>query len=130
LLEHSTPVDGDSDIDAPHPLDGPSPLAGSLPHSTSRHSKPRKPIDPLDDAINSDLDDSDITSDIDSEFGENEDGTADAGAGEGPDKSIMLCMYEKVHRTKNKWKCQLREGVISTGGRDWVFSKATGEFEW
>ena len=79
----------------------------------------------MDDAINSDLDDSDIESDLDSEFGEGEEGD-----GEGIDKAIVLCMYEKVHRTKNKWKCQLKDGVISIAGKDWVFSKASGEFEW
>ena len=93
--------------------------------SQSTHKKPKKEIDPLDDAINSDLDDSDIESDLDSEFGEGEDGD-DAGV----DKSIVLCMYEKVHRTKNKWKCQLKDGVISIQGKDWVFNRANGEFEW
>ena len=93
------------------------------PQSTQK--KPKKVIDPLDDAINSDLDDSDIESDLDSEFGEGEDGD-DTGV----DKSIVLCMYEKVNRTKNKWKCQLKDGVISIRGKDWVFTKATGEFEW
>jgi hypothetical protein len=78
------------------------------------HKKPEKEIDPLDDAINSDLDDSDVQSDLDSEFGEGDDGD------DSEDKSIFLCMYEKVHRTKNKWKCQLKDEVISIGGKDWV----------
>jgi transcription initiation factor TFIIA large subunit len=92
------------------------------PQSTRK--KQKREIDPLDDAINSDLDDSDIESDIDSQLGEEE------GDDTGIDKSIVLCLYEKVHRTKNKWKCQLKDGVISLGGKDWVFSKANGEFEW
>jgi transcription initiation factor TFIIA large subunit len=93
------------------------------PKSTQK--KPKKEIDPLDDAINSDLDDSDIQSDLDSEFGEGDEGDDSVG-----DKAIVLCMYEKVHRTKNKWKCQLKDGVITIKGKDWVFSKANGEFEW
>jgi transcription initiation factor TFIIA large subunit len=130
-LANTPPVDLDSDIDAPHDTDSPrqylDPTHLITPQSSTHtpHRKPKKEIDPLDDAINSDLDDSDIESDLDSEFGEGEE-----GEGEGADKSIVLCMYEKVHRTKNKWKCQLKDGVISIGGKDWVFSKANGEFEW
>jgi transcription initiation factor TFIIA large subunit len=116
-------------MDAPHDSDSPRPYLDSsniiTPQPSSRTKKPRKEIDPLDDAINSDLDDSDLESDLDSEFGEGDDGD-EAGI----DKSIVLCMYEKVHRTKNKWKCQLRDGIISIAGKDWVFSKANGEFEW
>ncbi|KAI9885343.1 MAG: Nucleolar Complex 2 protein [Watsoniomyces obsoletus] len=43
---------------------------------------------------------------------------------------IMLCMYDKVQRTKNKWKCVLKDGVLTVGGREYVFQKASGEFEW
>lgn len=121
-------MDPDSDIDAPHDSDSPRNNFLDSSHvitPQSNQKKPKKEIDPLDDTINSDLDDSDIESDVDSEFGEGDEG--DEG---GADKSIVLCMYEKVHRTKNKWKCQLKDGVISIGGKDWVFSKANGEFEW
>lgn len=71
------------------------------------------------DEIGSDLDDSD---DDDAE------GTED----------MILCLYDKVQRVKNKWKCVLRDGVASIGGRDYLFSKCNGyvsqsdtsEFEW
>jgi transcription initiation factor TFIIA large subunit len=130
MLSNTPPVDVDSDLDAPHDPESPrnhhqymDPSQLITPQSTQKKAK--KEIDPLDDAINSDLDDSDIQSDLDSEFGEGDDGDDNVG-----DKSIVLCMYEKVHRTKNKWKCQLKDGVISIAGKDWVFSKANGEFEW
>jgi transcription initiation factor TFIIA large subunit len=120
----------DSDIDAPHDSDSPrqylDPSSLTTPQQSIHNKRPKREIDPLDDAINSDLDDSDIESDIDSEFGEGEDGDDTLGV----DKSIVLCMYDKVHRTKNKWKCQLKDGIISIAGKDWVFSKANGEFEW
>lgn len=128
MLSNTPPADIDSDIDAPHDSDSPQQYLDSsqviTPQST-RNKRPKKIIDPHDDTINSDLDDSDIASDLDSTFGEGEDGDEP-----GVDKSIVLCMYEKVHRTKNKWKCQLKDGVISISGKDWVFSKANGEFEW
>ena len=125
---NTPPVDVDSDIDAPHDSDSPHQYLDPSPFITPKptQKKPKKAINPQDDAINSNLDDSDIESDLDSEFGEGDDGEETGGL----DKSMVLCMYEKVHRTKNKWKCQLKDGVISIGGKDWVFSKANGEFEW
>ncbi|KAF3057274.1 Transcription initiation factor IIA large subunit [Daldinia childiae] len=68
------------------------------------------------DAINSDLDDPDDNIEDDDE---DEDGG-----------QIMLCMYDKVQRVKNKWKCVLKDGVLSVNGKDYVFHKATGEYEW
>ncbi|KAK2004755.1 transcription factor IIA, alpha/beta subunit [Colletotrichum falcatum] len=43
---------------------------------------------------------------------------------------IMLCMYDKVQRVKNKWKCVLKDGVLTVNGKEYVFHKATGEYEW
>ncbi|KAI1465498.1 transcription factor IIA, alpha/beta subunit [Daldinia caldariorum] len=68
------------------------------------------------DAINSDLDDPDDNI-------EDDDDDEDGG-------QIMLCMYDKVQRVKNKWKCVLKDGVLSVNGKDYVFHKATGEYEW
>ncbi|KKA29162.1 hypothetical protein TD95_004026 [Thielaviopsis punctulata] len=70
-----------------------------------------------DDAINSDLDDPE-------DQDENSDDDDDAL---GP---MMLCMYDKVQRVKNKWKCVLKDGVLTVNGKDYVFHKATGEYEW
>jgi len=68
-----------------------------------------------EDAINSDLDDPE----------DELDKTGDEDIGD-----IMLCTYDKVQRVKNKWKCTLKDGVLSSGGKDYLFLKATGEFEW
>ncbi|OAA61537.1 Transcription factor IIA, alpha/beta subunit [Cordyceps fumosorosea ARSEF 2679] len=70
-----------------------------------------------EDAINSDLDDPDEDHD--------EDEVDDEGLGH-----IMLCMYDKVQRVKNKWKCTLKDGVLTVNGKEYVFHKATGEYEW
>lgn len=69
------------------------------------------------DDINSDLDD-----DLDSENSDDEDIDQEG--------QIMLCLYDKVQRVKNKWKCNLKEGVANINGRDYVFQRATGESEW
>lgn len=71
-----------------------------------------------ENAINSDLDDSD--DDAQGQMGEDDDDFGDQ----------ILCTYDKVQRVKNKWKCTLKDGVMSVNGKEWVFHKATGEFEW
>lgn len=71
-----------------------------------------------ENAINSDLDDSD--EDAQGNMGDDDDDFGDQ----------ILCTYDKVQRVKNKWKCTLKDGVMSVGGKEWVFHKATGEFEW
>lgn len=60
-----------------------------------------------EDAINSDLDDPNDN------VGEEEED--DEGAGQ-----IMLCTYDKVQRVKNKWKCTLKDGVLTTNGKEYV----------
>ncbi|KAI5300023.1 RNA polymerase II mediator complex subunit [Ascosphaera pollenicola] len=73
--------------------------------------KPRRPAgydgadDDDDDAINSDLDDPEDPVD-----GEDAEGEA---VGQN-----MLCTYDKVQRVKNKWKCTLKDGVLSCGGKE------------
>lgn len=69
------------------------------------------------DDINSDLDD-----DLDSEKSDDEDAEQEG--------QIMLCLYDKVQRVKNKWKCNLKEGVANIDGKDFIFQRATGESEW
>ncbi|PWA02397.1 hypothetical protein BB558_001486 [Smittium angustum] len=68
-----------------------------------------------EDAINSDLDDTD---DEEVENG-----------GEVTDH-MVLCQYDKVSRTKNKWKCILKDGIMLINGRNYLFHRANGDFEW
>lgn len=56
------------------------------------------------DAINSDLDDPDDTADTNLE-----------GVYEG---DVILCLYDKVQRVKNKWKCVLREGILTIDDKE------------
>ncbi|KAJ5901731.1 Transcription factor IIA alpha/beta subunit [Penicillium taxi] len=70
-----------------------------------------------EDAINSDLDDPDDLV--------NENENADESDGQ-----VMLCTYDKVQRVKNKWKCTLKDGILTSNGREYLFHKGQGEFEW
>jgi transcription initiation factor TFIIA large subunit len=58
-----------------------------------------------EDAINSDLDDPD---DLVAEEHDSEDAIG----------QVMLCTYDKVQRVKNKWKCTLKDGILTTGGKE------------
>ncbi|KAM9393656.1 TFIIA-alpha and beta-like factor [Pholidichthys leucotaenia] len=44
--------------------------------------------------------------------------------------NIIVCQFDKIHRSKNRWKFHLKDGVMCYGGRDYMFSKAVGEAEW
>ncbi|XP_064504046.1 TFIIA-alpha and beta-like factor isoform X1 [Pseudopipra pipra] len=44
--------------------------------------------------------------------------------------NVIVCQYDKIHRTKNKWKFFLKDGVMSFEGKDHVFAKAIGDAEW
>jgi transcription initiation factor TFIIA large subunit len=68
--------------------------------------------------INSDLDDSEDELNSGAEDEDEEGGM------------IMLCLYDKVQRVKNKWKYILKDGVANINGKDYVFSKGSGESEW
>lgn len=45
-------------------------------------------------------------------------------------EDFILCTYEKVTRTKNKWRGILKNGIVHIRGKDYVFNRANFEFEW
>jgi transcription initiation factor TFIIA large subunit len=60
-----------------------------------------------EDAINSDLDDPE--DDVD-------------GADGSDDEMVdyMVCTYDKVQRVKNKWKCTLKDGILTSNKKEYV----------
>ncbi|GAB4824444.1 hypothetical protein Ancab_007329 [Ancistrocladus abbreviatus] len=42
---------------------------------------------------------------------------------------LVLAQFDKVTRTKSKWKCTLKDGIMHINNKDILFNKATGEFE-
>ncbi|KAK7692272.1 hypothetical protein QCA50_003897 [Cerrena zonata] len=115
-------------------VDGPSSSSSGSPSPPPSQSYAPRPMHPSlpqpagsdtanggardDELINSDLDDSDS------------DNERDTGVSGGADSDIVFCTYDKVARVKNKWKCILKDGMIHVNGRDYLFAKCTGEFEW
>jgi transcription initiation factor TFIIA large subunit len=54
---------------------------------------------------------------------------ADQGDEEPATNHLVLAQFDKVTRSKNKWKCTLKDGIMHLNNRDILFVKATGEFE-
>ena len=44
--------------------------------------------------------------------------------------NIVACQYDKINRTRNKWRFNLKDGIMNLNGKDYVFQKATGDAEW
>jgi len=96
-------------------------------------------IDDDDDNDSDDDDDDDIDGDDDDAEGE---GAEDDPLGSGDDisegdpsdlfntENVVVCQYDKITRTRNKWKFHLKDGIMNLNGKDYVFQKATGEAEW
>lgn len=65
-----------------------------------------------------------LNEDDDDEFDDIEQG------GDEPNTNhLVLAQFEKVTRTKSKWKCTLKDGIMHLNNKDVLFAKATGEFE-
>jgi hypothetical protein len=74
-----------------------------------------------DDDEEEDQEDENLGSDLDESESDNE---------EVETANLILCQYEKVSRVKNKWKCVFKDGVVHVNGKDYLFNRANGEFEW
>jgi transcription initiation factor TFIIA large subunit len=79
------------------------------------------------DALNSDLDSSSSE-----EGGEGGGKTAalKADTEEASNENILLCLYEKVNRTRNKYRCVFKEGILHLDGQEYCLNKINCEFEW
>ena len=75
--------------------------------------------DAASDEINSDLDDS-----------EDEADAADVSDVELGSGDLVIALYDKVQRVKNKWRIVLKDGIMSVDGRDCLFHRCNGELEW
>lgn len=104
LIGHQ--IDGNDDGDDSGSLGVTSNRAGG---ENSTDTSRQEDIDNLDDE---DLDDDD-----------DDDAELDTG-------NQVVCQYEKVNRVKQKWKCNFKDGIMHVNGKDYLFHRATGEFEW
>ncbi|CAA7026310.1 unnamed protein product [Microthlaspi erraticum] len=42
---------------------------------------------------------------------------------------LVLAQFDKVTRTKSRWKCNLKDGIMHINDKDILFNKAVGEFD-
>ncbi|XP_067132989.1 transcription initiation factor IIA subunit 1 isoform X2 [Centruroides vittatus] len=45
-------------------------------------------------------------------------------------ENVVVCQYDKIGRSKNRWKFHLKDGIMNLKGKDYVFQKAVGDAEW
>ncbi|KAJ1532055.1 hypothetical protein ONE63_000686 [Megalurothrips usitatus] len=45
-------------------------------------------------------------------------------------ENVVVCQYDKITRTRNKWKFYLKDGIMNLNGKDFVFQRANGDAEW
>ncbi|KAI5734084.1 hypothetical protein M8J77_002219 [Diaphorina citri] len=96
-----------------------------------------------DDKDDDDEDDDDDDQDIDDDDDENEEneGIEDEPLNSSDDVSeedpalfdtdnIVVCQYDKITRSRNKWKFYLKDGIMNLNGKDFVFLKANGDADW
>lgn len=90
---------------------------GGIEHSPRKPSKKSTAANrDGNDELNSDLDSSDSSDDAASE-------------GDDLDENIVLCLYEKVSRTRNRWRAVFRAGSAHINGVDYAFNRQSAEFE-
>ncbi|GBP15349.1 Transcription initiation factor IIA subunit 1 [Eumeta japonica] len=44
--------------------------------------------------------------------------------------NVVVCQYDKITRSRNKWKFYLKDGIMNLAGKDYVFQRANGDAEW
>lgn len=42
---------------------------------------------------------------------------------------LVLAQFDKVSRTKSRWRCVLKDGIMRLNDEDFIFAKATGDFD-
>ncbi|EJT78872.1 hypothetical protein GGTG_03966 [Gaeumannomyces tritici R3-111a-1] len=101
--------------------------AGKMPETSVSSARPRGL--PQVDGADNDMREEDLDDAINSDLDDPEDDLDDSDE-DGDEGQQMLCLYDKVQRVKNKWKCTLKDGILTVNGKEYVFHKATGEYEW
>ncbi|KAJ8750519.1 hypothetical protein K2173_015671 [Erythroxylum novogranatense] len=79
---------------------------------------------PQNDMGDDDDDDEPLNEDDD------DDDLDDVGQGEELNtQHLVLAQFDKVTRTKSRWKCTLKDGIMHINNKDILFNKASGEFD-
>ncbi|XP_028411825.1 transcription initiation factor IIA subunit 1-like [Dendronephthya gigantea] len=104
IIQVDGPNDSDSDDDEDDDDDD-----NDLSHDEDGEDKPQEDSEPLNS-------DDDVSDDDSSELFETE--------------NVVVCQFDRITRSKNKWKFHLKDGIMNLNSNDYVFTKANGEAEW
>ncbi|KAL1138919.1 hypothetical protein AAG570_008981 [Ranatra chinensis] len=118
--------------------------AGSVPQLDGHHdTSDDDDDDDEDDEVDAeDDDDDDADEKEDEENDEIDGGPEEEPLNSGDDVSeedpsdlfetdnVVVCQYDKITRSRNKWKFYLKDGIMNLGGKDYVFQKSNGDAEW
>lgn len=66
----------------------------------------------------------------DDPLGPNDDGSESDGSEIFDTENVVVCQFDRVARTRNKWKFTFKDGIMNLNGKDHVFIRANGEAEW
>lgn len=44
--------------------------------------------------------------------------------------NVVVCQFDKITRSRNKWKFYLKDGIMNLSGKDFVFQRSNGDAEW
>jgi len=108
-------------------------LDGNAEHNGSSDDDDEQGLD--DDSDDEDSEGSDESSEdegenLGDELGSDDD-ISDEDASELFDTSnVVVCQYDRISKARNKWKFNLKNGVMNLDGRDYTFLRATGEAVW
>lgn len=109
---------------------------GQYPYAKQHTSGPSSVIPQQDGPQDTDGDEEELGSELDdSEIDElnEDDDLADVDDHEKIDesgiKNVILGQFERVHRSKSKWKVNLKSCVGHINGKDYLFKKMTGEMD-
>ncbi|XP_067941807.1 transcription initiation factor IIA subunit 1-like [Watersipora subatra] len=90
--------------------------------------------DDLDDDDNDDLDNEGADGEDEEPLNSNDDDDEDDANGNLVEldnvDNVVVCQYDKITRSKNRWRFTLKDGIMHLNQRDYVFHKANGEAEW
>ncbi|KAF3454650.1 hypothetical protein FNV43_RR05098 [Rhamnella rubrinervis] len=93
-----------------------TPAPNDLPVST--------PVVPAPNDVGEDDDDDEPLNEDDDDEPDDVDSGEDLNT-----QHLVLAQFDKVTRTKSRWKCTLKDGIMHINNKDVLFNKATGEFD-
>ncbi|KAL4319746.1 hypothetical protein GQ457_18G006030 [Hibiscus cannabinus] len=97
-------------VNTPAPNDLQAATPAPVPQNDTGDDDDDEPLNEDDDDDEDDLDDVDQGEELNTQH-------------------LVLAQFDKVTRTKSRWKCTLKDGIMHINNKDVLFNKATGEFD-